>query len=97
MKDIVRGDLAIETWESSLGCLRCHTVFTVDETDLEADYFKRPGTYFFDGSADAAGLTFHTFVYCPISECRYLTWIDDAVPFVIRKRLKDALKATRGY
>jgi hypothetical protein len=48
-----------------LTCHKCGTSFTAETSDLRVDRFKKPGTNFFDGSADAAGLDTRFFGNCP--------------------------------
>lgn len=83
MKDVQEGDT---TWEARFTHERCGTSFTAESSDLKMSRFKRPGTYYFDGSADAAGLVTRFFVECPLGDD--ILFVDtDAVPAALRHRL----------
>ena len=79
-------------WELDFACEDCSTDLTADQDDLRGSRFKKPGTYWFDGSADLAGLDWHYFVKCVKCDAyRILTpEEEEAVPFLLRKELKDA-------
>lgn len=77
------------TWEQVLTCENCRTSFTAETGDLQGDRFKKPDTYWFDGSADAAGLTYKFFVYCPA--CNDLIIVpDDEIPVLVQREIKQA-------
>jgi uncharacterized C2H2 Zn-finger protein len=52
-------------FEERLTCPTCGTSFTAETADLKVGRFKKPGTSWFDGSADDAGLDTRFFVDCP--------------------------------
>lgn len=87
MKDIVRpyeGD-----WTLPFECKVCKTTATIEESDVQYDRFKPPGTYWFDGSA-GNGIP-HYFVKCP--ECDDLSFVDEqAIP----KRIRDAVSQKKS-
>jgi hypothetical protein len=74
------------TWEAACACPICVTSFVAETDDLRADKFKAPGTYWFDGSADASA-TWKFFVRCPAG-CGAHVFIEaDTVPALLQRQL----------
>lgn len=65
MAETIEPGIDVSTWWSEERCPHCGTVFRYGVKDIEVDQFRALGTYWFDGSADAAGLTTKWFVHCP--------------------------------
>lgn len=65
-------------------CKKCKTTGEVEESDLDIDRFKPPGTFWFDGSA-GDGVE-HVFVRCP--GCGNLQFVDDCIDQATLRRLR---------
>ena len=91
MKDIILPD---DVWECTYHCDKCGVTFTAETVDIQFDRFKQPGTYFFDGSADAAGLTSKYFVECP-NKCSLFVVDESDVHITKRKELLDKHRNAR--
>ena len=70
-------------WKRDLYCGKCQTRYVVKFEDIQRDRFKKPGTYWFDGSAHASARE-HLFVECPT--CRDIVFVDD-VPYAVKIRV----------
>lgn len=88
MKDVEVPDSST-SWEAKLVCSQCSSSFTAEKADLEQDGFKKPGTYWFDGSADAAGITYRFFVKCPTCQDLILQ-DDDDLPLLVRREVSNS-------
>lgn len=83
MKDVTLGP---EEWEAEMTHERCGTSFTAETTDVKVDEFKKSGTYWFDSSADAAGLDWKFFVNCPLGDG--IVIVEEDLPVILTDRLK---------
>jgi hypothetical protein len=78
-------------WGARLRHDECGTEFTAETADLQVDQFKKPGTCWFDGSADAAGLDVRFFVQCPGGDD--IVFVDEStIPTLLREGMREGLR-----
>jgi len=81
-----------QSWNQDFSCQNCGTEFTANQKALECDHFKKPGTNFFDGSADSAGMDLKFFVTCP-SRCGQLMIVEESeIPVLLSQKVRRQLK-----
>lgn len=67
----------VYAWSRELECGRCDTRYAVRFEDVKRERFKKPSTYWFDGSGDRSVVE-HLFVECPT--CGDIVFVDDVHP-----------------